>query len=680
MRLHGSRERGRISAQPALLTRGELRTLEIICDTLLPALPPEDGDDAHLFSLSASSVGVAGAVQQALALLDGSQQRQFRLLLRALEQPATIRLLTGKSRRFTRLSQPDRERVLLALATHRLPLLRTGFQGLKRLAAFLFYSVTDERGDNPTWPGIGYVPSTAPPARGTPLQLTYITRPMTLECDVCVVGSGAGGSIVASELAAAGKRVVVLEGAGGQQAHDFSQRELPGMQQLYLDAGLTSSRDLGMAILAGASLGGGTTVNWQASLPLPRGIREEWEVLSGCSHFVDPSFDRSFDAVRARLNVGTDESIVNPNNAVLQRGCEALGYRWSILPRNSKGCDAAQCGYCVFGCRHGGKQSAAVTYLRDAQTHGDTTIIPNCRVERLLISNGRVAGVEALARGREENNGGSLHRLRVRAAKVVVTAGAINSPLLLMRSGVSLPALGRNLFLHPTSAVAGIYDEPIETWSGPPQTIMSDHFANLAGLYGFRFEAAPAHPGLLALAAPWHGAFDHRRTMQQFAHASALIVLTRDQIGGQVRPSRSGKPIITYYPDAQEISHLKRGIAEAARVHIAAGARDLITLHTRDLGLKMPKNGTPGAVDDYCRRLSEARLDRNWSTLFSAHQMGTCRMGSSPRRAVCGPDGQVFGVRGLFIADGSAFPASSGVNPMLTIMALAHHTAQQIKA
>jgi choline dehydrogenase-like flavoprotein len=263
---------------------------------------------------------------------------------------------------------------------------------------------------------------------------------------------------------------------------------------------------------------------------------------------------------------------------------------------------------------------------------------------------------------------------------VVVAAGAVRSPALLLRSGLGLPALGRNLFLHPTAGVGGRYAERIEQWHGPPHSIMCDEFAGLTGNFGFRLEAAPAHPGMLALVLPWRGARDHRRKMQVVARLGSIIALTRDRVGGRVRVARDGQPRIDYRPGAQEREHLRRGIAAAVRVHLAAGAEEVMTLHSREYRLTRASAGSSAQVDAFCDSLLRCAVDRNRAALFSAHQMGTCRMGRDARSAVCDAEGEVFGVRGLFIADASAFPSSSGVNPMITVMALAHHTAQRIAA
>ncbi len=662
-----------------VLPPAERATLEAVCLALLPALAAEAGDDGRLFSLDAGALGVPGEIERTVGGMPASQRVDFGRLLRLLAQPAFVLVLAGQARPFAELAPERRERALLAMATSRLEPLRTGFQVLKRLAVLLFYSVCPEDGENPTWPAIGYAPSSRPaPPPGEPLlRLTPVPAPATLEADVCVIGSGAGGSVAAAELAAAGRRVVVLEAGGGAQAPDFEQAELQAMRTLFLDRGVAATRDLGIAILAGATLGGGTTINWQTSLALPDPVRDEWAERSGCAFFAEESFSRSLAAVLRRLGAEAPESVINANNAVLRDGCQELGWRWRQVPRSSRGCDTRQCGYCVFGCRHGGKQTAATTFLLDAQRQGDTRILTGCRARRVLWSGGRARGVEAVATAAS----GEEVAVEVRAPTVVVAAGSLHSPALLLRSGLGLPAVGRHLHLHPASGVAGTFARPIEPWSGPPQSVLCDEFAAGGaaggGEYGFRLETAPAHPGLLALATPWCGARDHRREMQRSAHKCTLIVLVRDRSAGRVRVDRDGAPVVDYRPGRPERAQLRLGIAAASRVLLAAGAERLLALNHRRLGLRAVDD--PAARASYFDDVARSRSERNWSTLFSAHQMGTCRMGADPRTAVCDGGGEVFGVRGLFIADASAFPASSGVNPMVTVMALAHHTAQQIK-
>ena len=666
-----------------VLPPAERATLEAVCMALLPAMAAEAGDDPRLFSLDAGMLGVAGEIERTVGGMRASQRADFGRLLRLLAQPVFMLVLAGRARPFAELEPARRERALLAMATSRLEPLRTGFQVLKRLAALLFYSLSPEGGENPAWAAIGYTRSTRPaPPPGEPLlRLTPIAAPATLVADVCVIGSGAGGCVAAAELAAAGRRVVVLEAGGGWQAPDFDQDELHAMRTLFLDRGVAATRDLGIAILAGGALGGGTTVNWQTSLALPDAVRDEWAERSGCAFFAEESFSRSLAAVLRRLGAEAPESEINANNAVLRDGCRELGWRWRQVARNSRGCDNRQCGYCIFGCRHGGKQTAATTFLLDAQRQGDAQILAGCRARRVLWSGARAHGVEAIA----TTAAGEEVAVEVRAPTVVVAAGSLHSPALLLRSGLELPAVGRHLHLHPASGVAGAFARPIEPWSGPPQSVLCDEFAagagggvGAGGGYGFRLETVPAHPGLLAMSTPWCGARDHRREMQRSDRKCTLAVLVRDRSTGRVRVDRDGAPLVDYRPGRQELAQLRLGLAAASRVLLAAGAGQLLALNHRRLGLRAVDD--PAARASYFASVARSRGERNWSTLFSAHQMGTCRMGADPRTAVCDAGGEVFGVRGLFIADASAFPASSGVNPMVTVMALAHHTAQHIKA
>ncbi|HMC55717.1 MAG TPA: GMC family oxidoreductase [Gemmatimonadaceae bacterium] len=665
-----------MSELPDVLTEAERRTLEAVCDALLPIIEPVGDESPALFRLGAIELGVPAAMQQAIAGFSERQRKELRLFLRLLESRLFMFATTGRRSGLAAMSRAERQDALFALATSWVPQARSGFQALKRLAAFLFYSLTDATGTNPTWPALSYAPP-PPAAARAPLTLTTIVHDTTLDADVCVIGAGAGGCVVAALMASVGKRVVVLEAGSSDQASDFDQRELIGMQRLYLDQGTTATRDLSIAMLAGSSLGGGTTVNWQTSLRTPDFIRDEWADRSGIRALVDAPFTRALDTVCDRLGVSTGESVWNPNNLALKHGSDALGHAWTVIPRNARGCDLRQCGFCVFGCRVGGKQSGAVTFLQDAQSDGDTTIVPACRVNRVRIEGGRAVGVEATAQAPHADG---RHTLRVNAPTIVAAAGALETPALLLRSGVEHPQLGRNLYLHPTTAVGGQYAHPIRGWIGAPQTVLNDEFARVRGNYGYRLETPPIHPGLLALAQPWVDARDHRAHMQQLPNVAAFIVLARDRQSGRVRVDGEGRAIVDYPLGRMERRLLQHGVATAARIHWAAGAREVHTLHTMGASIVRSNTSRTADIDGFCRMLESLPLHGNRAAVFSAHQMGTTRMGSDPRRDVCDPTGRIAGVSGLYVADGSLFPASSGVNPMITIMALAHMVGSELAA
>jgi choline dehydrogenase-like flavoprotein len=649
-----------VSANGGLLSDSERRTLGVVCET---------------FTRGAAQGALTAAVEGAMGALGARQLHELRLFIRLLDSPLLVLSVIGRRAGISALSPAEQERLLLALSRSWIPQLRSGYQALKRLACFLSYSAVDGTATNPSWPGIGYEQLPQPPAARYAIAIRRVTAPTTLDADVCVIGSGAGGGIVAARLAAAGRRVIVLEAGSPDQAGDFDQREVVGMQRLYLDQGTTSTRDVGVALLAGSCVGGGTAVNWQTSLRLPDFIRDEWAERSGLRLFVDDAFTAAMAAVSERLSVSTFESVSNANNASLERGCTALRYRWSVIPRNARGCDQSQCGYCVFGCRHGGKQSTTLTYLSDAQQTGRCEIVAPCRAERIVTERGRATGVDAVA---HDAHDGSRHAVRINAPTIVVAAGALESAALLLRSGIRHPQLGRNLYLHPTTGALGIYASPVRAWIGAPQTVLCDEFAQLHGNYGYRLETAPIHPGLLALAQPWFGADEHRRRMQRTAHTSAFVALTRDRQGGRVVIDRQGRPVIHYTVGSLERRLLQLGLATAVRIHFAAGAEEINTLHVHDHSFRRSHTGRVDDIERHCRELADLPVHGNHCGVFSAHQMGTARMGADPKLSVCDDQGAVRGVQGLHVADGSLFPASAGVNPMITIMALASVVADRI--
>ena len=649
------------------LTGREVDALEALCDTFVPSLPVDDDADPTLFRISARELGVSNRVANALDRIDRTKRDGFRLFLRLLESPLFVAAFLGTAKRFSRLSLEARERLLRRLAESSVPQLRSASQGARSLVMLHTYAANGTPESDALLSAIGYEPERNVRASAPRIP---VTKPddATIHCDVCVIGSGAGGSVVAAELAKSGQRVVVVEAGSTWSSDDFDQRELAGMQTLFREAGLAGTGDLSMSLLAGSSIGGGTTVNWQSCFRTPDDVRDEWASRSGCAFLAGDSFTKSLDAVWNRVSASTDESRINENNSAICRGAKSLGYRWSVIARNSRGCDLKQCGNCMFGCRVGGKHTASTTFLMDAIRSGAHVIAPFA-ARRLTTQGGAVTGVEGIY----TDSDGARRPLTIAAPRVVLAAGALGTPVLLLRSGVNSPHLGAHLFLHPTVAVTGLYPTAIEAWSGPPQTVVCDEFSNLKGGYGYRIEAAPAHPGLMSVGIPWASARDHRREMQGVRRAAPFSVLTRDASSGRVRQTRKGESSFDYRLGEQEKELIRHGMSTVARMHEAAGAERILTLHSEVVAWD---RSSGQSIDQFCRTVEEASVAPNRLPLFSAHQMGTCRMGSDRRSAVCDEHGAVFGLKGACVADGSLFPGSSGVNPMITIMALAHHGAR----
>jgi choline dehydrogenase-like flavoprotein len=653
-----------MSASTGLLSNAQFRTLAAICATFIESPESPANGEFHCH--------VAEDIAREMLLLIAEQkserdQKKFRQALGLFESRLMNGILTRQPARFTKLNRAGRERVLRAWARSRSGLLRAGFQTLKRLSLFLCYGrLHRQAATNSPWAVPGYPGplQPVPPVIKTIVPLV-VDRATALSADVVVVGSGAGGGVVAAELAAAGYQVIVLEKGGYFNESDFDGAEVASVQRLYEGKGILSTRDLGVVILAGNALGGGTTVNWTTSLRPPDHVLQQWEQECGVKGVAQAEWQASLDAVCTRIHVNQDESTPNPQNQKLIDGCTSLNCRWRLLPRNVRGC--RDCGYCGFGCRAGAKQGTLKTFLQDAFDHG-TKIIVRCHVHRVTVRDGVAEGVEATVDG---------HPVTIRAKLVVAAGGSINTPALLLRSGLTHRHIGRNLHLHPVAAVFGLYDEPIEPWRGTMQAVVCDEFANLANGYGFVLETAPAHPGTLASSFPWHDARGHRELMSRAAHAACFIAITRDRDGGRVIVDNRGRPVLDYAVSRHDARHLLLGAQAAVRVHAAAGARTIGGPY-QNAPLLRPCQSHD--VRDYVRRIGELGVIKNDMILYSAHQMSTCRMGGTRRLAPVRPDGETVEVKNLFVADASALPTATGVNPMISIMALAHRTAQFIKA
>ncbi len=669
----------------ASLSAAERRTLRLVADTLVPSLEVSP-DPGGFYRRSAGDLGVDGDVARIIDSYVGpGRRREFGRLLRTLENPVLNAFLGGRPRAYSAMSAEERERYLLGWARSRLPVKRRGFQAVKRLVLFLTYAKALKEGRNPNWPALGYV------APGAAVERAWHRHPddarvvpirpsteLSLDADVCVVGSGAGGSLIAARLAAAGHRVVVLEAGAYRTADDFTQREAEAFDTMFQGHGLLTTRDLAFSVLAGQTAGGSATINWMTCLRPPMWAREEWERDHGMAGVTSAEFDGLLDDVWRRLRVTTAESVVNPSNEVLRRGCEALGYRagadFDVIPRNARGCDT-RCDFCFFGCVYNAKQSPVLTYLPDA-FHAGARFLFDTKAERVAIERGEARGVEATFRG-----DGREVPVHVRSRAVVAAGSAVQTPALLLRSGVRSPGIGRGLRLDPTTALFGEFPAPVRMWSGPMQTIVVTRFQDAdAGHHGPWLESAPGHPGLAAVALPWSGGRAHKDAMRRLDRAAATIVLVRDVAEGRVRVDARGEPILEYRLSARDRRNLTRGLQEAARIHRAAGAVRIASLHVRECAVGDGRNPIrESELDGFLDRVARLGVHENALALFSAHPMGSARAGLDPRTSAARPTGECHEIRNLWIGDGSLLPTAPGVNPMISIMALAARTARFIR-
>ena len=652
-----------------LLSRRQRAALTAICDTLVPSVPRED-DPHGFFAASHEGTDLVPRVERLIGMLaDPLDRTRLQLLLSALGT-GTGNLLTGGH--FQSLQTMDfaaREAVLRGWAESGIQLRRAGFQALKRLVHVGYYAWPTDGRSHPAWRHVGYPGPLPPPETGfTPLPTLPVERDTTLDCDVVVVGSGAGGGVVAGLLAEAGKNVVVLEKGENPTTARFTQVEGDMLNTFYLDAGLMMTQSGSLPILAGSALGGGTVINYTTSFPLPEPTRAEWARRSGLGLFTSAAFAESLRRVSERVGVTTEYSDPAPRDQLLEKGCRALGWHVDVIPRNVRKCkQGLECGYCGYGCRHGAKGSTAATYLADAARAGARLVV-RCEVDRVLTQAGRATGVV----GRVRKADGTFVNVTVRARAVVVSCGSIYTPALLARSGFSNENIGRGLRLHPATAIAGIFPERVAPWTGSIQTRYSDRFADQREGYGVKFETAPLHFALPASAFGWEGAARYKDDIAKLGNLSIVGVLLRDRDPGRVAVSRAGRPRVHYEISPFDIEHLRQGLRGAAQLLAAAGATEIFSVQQPPARCRP---GGTGWLERYGAALDTRGYGRCRMSFITFHQMASCTMGADPATSVVGETGESHDVKGLYVADGSTFPAASGVNPMITIMAIADHVA-----
>ncbi len=511
-------------------------------------------------------------------------------------------------------------------------------------------------------------------ARGWKVRDTGASTPppTRIECDVAIVGSGAGGGITAEILAEAGLAVVIVEEGPLRSSRDFDMREATAYPALYQESAARKTRDKAITILQGRCVGGSTTVNWTSSFRTPARTLEHWRTRHGLDGFTPEALAPWFERVEQRLSIAPWAVPPNENNDVLRRGAAALGIPTAAIRRNVSNC--FNLGYCGMGCPTNAKQSMLVTTIPAALERGATLFVQT-RVESLQLQGDRIESLRCLPVALDGSAAGA-PATSVRARHVVVAGGAINSPALMLRSKLPDPhgLLGRRTFLHPVVISAALFDEAVEGWKGAPQTVYSDHFLEtqpIDGDIGYKLEAPPIHPVIFASTLPGYGR-EQSDLLAQFPKTHALLALMRDGFheqspGGRVMLRDDGSPVLDYPLNDFVMDGARRAFLSMAEIQFAAGAKVVQPVH------EMAQRYTSWAQAR--EAIAALPMKPLLTRVVSAHVMGGCGMAGDERRGVVRPDGSHWQVANLSVHDGSIFPTSIGANPQLSIYGIVNRLA-----
>jgi choline dehydrogenase-like flavoprotein len=489
-----------------------------------------------------------------------------------------------------------------------------------------------------------------------------VTKDTHEHCDVLVIGSGAGGGVVAAELAEAGLDVLVLEEGGYHDTSEFTPEAAAMIRKLYRDGGAAMTIGTPPVIFSeGRAVGGSTVVNGGMTWRTPEKILERWRREDDVDGIDAAQMERYFVRVEKMLHAAhQDPESRSRDNELLREGAEKKGWGYVHNIRNQVHC--AGTNNCAFGCPTAAKRSVLVSYLPRALAFG-ARVQSDCRVQHLTFRGKKCTG----AVGRIVRSNGALGaKLTVHARLTVVACGALQTPALLMRSQVKSPSrrLGTDLSLHPNTKVQAIFDENVEGWKGVHQAYQVREFQD----EGYLFAAVNVPPSILAMTMPYYGRelVDMMQNYHRIVNAGLLV---EDTHYGRVRLGPGGQPLAFYELADFDADRLVRATALLCELLFAAGAKKIAA----------PFEGGPDlySVDDV-KKLYAHKLPKHALELFTVHLMGTARMGGDPTRHVCDPYGKIYDTEGLVVADASLFPSPIGVNPMETIMALATRNAERI--
>lgn len=508
-------------------------------------------------------------------------------------------------------------------------------------------------------------------ASGDPIvEGRKLPRGFSIEADVVIVGSGAGGSVAATILAEAGRRVVVLEEGPYVKPEDY-QRFLPSdsVRRLFREAGMSMALGLGqtpmISILAGRAVGGSSLLTGGVCFRIPGEVHDVWEKELGLPELSERAYEEAYADVERRCEVKeVPERMRSASTCKFLEGADKLGV--AIHPTRRNTGDACEGNArCNFTCPAGAKRSVDVAYLPSATSHGGR-VIADALVTGILRQHGRAAGVEGRLLGGKQGAPG--HAFEVRAPVVIVACGTLHTPLLLGAAGLGKKsdALGRNITLHPAVRCVAKFDQRLDGWNGALQSVYSDHFheegIKLVGVYTTTNFLAAGLPGVGPVL---------RQRIRDLPYCGVFGGMIHDEGGGAVRRGPGREGILSYRMAPRDLVRLERCTAILAEIAIAAGAREV---YTSIFGME------PLRDMDGVRAMERADIDARRIECMAFHPLGSARAGRDARAGIVDARGESWELPGLFVVDGSVLPTSIGVNSQIPIMATATKMAWEIDA
>ena len=479
--------------------------------------------------------------------------------------------------------------------------------------------------------------------------------------EVAVIGSGSGGG-VAAHLLNEKYEVGIFE--KGNYANGETNNETFGYHNFYETYAMQQTRGYKVLLLAGSGVGGGTSINWTTSLRTPNNILNEWDSLTGQNNYFNSSnFKSSMDFICQQLNVSEANNRIPQKETKLAEGLSQNDISYKIIPRNTSNDQCFESGFSTFGHSDESINSSYKTWFPEDKFNSQN-VYSNTSVKHLTISNGRATHINV-----EKN--GNVQQIAV--DKVVLAAGSLNTPKILLNSGYKNKHLGQHLKLHPVSGVAGKFSEEQRPWAGTMQGIYSDDNLFMKDNYGYLLEGLPMHPSLFFPFFP-NNNDNFGDFIKSYNYWSGSIVLTSDKSSGSII-NKNPQHLWDYNLNDFDHSNLLHGLENLVRANYLAGAEEIMVAASPTMHWKKSSNEN---IEDFINKIRAIKNEPFRILLGSAHQMGTARINPNPEQGVVGLDGKVHGLENVYIVDASTFPRCSGVNPMISIQSMSHFLMSKI--